>query len=67
MRRHFVVAFVCLVFFAICLTAAPEQHQQDWSNYVRIGAYGLKGGDAQQIVDKAQASDPSVNSPSPMR
>lgn len=57
MKRHFVVAFVCLLFFAICLTAAPEQHQQDWSNYVRIGAYGLKGGDAQQIVDKAQASD----------
>ncbi len=29
---------------------------QDWTNYVRIGAYGLKGGDAAEIVRKAQAS-----------
>ena len=29
---------------------------QDWTNYVRIGAYGLKGGDAVEIVRKAQAS-----------
>ena len=29
---------------------------QDWTNYVRIGAYGLKGGDALEIVRKAQAS-----------
>jgi hypothetical protein len=30
---------------------------QDWANYVRIGAYGLRGGDAVEIVRKAQASD----------
>lgn len=30
---------------------------QDWTNYVRIGAYGLRGGDAVEIVRKAQASD----------
>ena len=30
---------------------------QNWSNYVRIGAYGLRGGDATEIVRKAQASD----------
>jgi hypothetical protein len=30
---------------------------QDWANYVRIGAYGLRGGDAEQIVEKAEASD----------
>src|SRR5271166_1249107 len=29
---------------------------QDWTNYVRIGAYGLKGGDAPEIARKAQAS-----------
>src|SRR5271166_1454927 len=29
---------------------------QDWTNYVRIGAYGLKGGDALEIARKAQAS-----------
>lgn len=57
MKRNFVVAFICLFLSALVLTASPEQHKQDWTNYVRIGAYGLKGGDAQQIVDKAQASD----------
>jgi hypothetical protein len=30
---------------------------QDWTNYVRIGAYGLRGGDAQKIVSSAEASD----------
>jgi hypothetical protein len=30
---------------------------QNWTNYVRIGAYGLRGGDAQQIVGKAEDSD----------
>jgi len=29
---------------------------QDWTNYVRIGAYGLRGGDAAEIVRKAEAS-----------
>src|SRR5919206_4811918 len=57
MKRNLFLAFFCLVVFALYLTAAPESHKQDWTNYVRIGAYGLKGGDAQQIVAKAQASD----------
>ena len=30
---------------------------QNWTNYVRIGAYGLRGGDALEIVRKAQASN----------
>lgn len=30
---------------------------QSWTNYVRIAAYGLKGGDALEIVRKAQASN----------
>ncbi len=29
---------------------------QDWTHYVRIGAYGLKGGDATEIVRRAQES-----------
>jgi len=29
---------------------------QDWANYVRIGAYGLRGGDALEIVRRAQES-----------
>lgn len=30
---------------------------QDWTNYVRIGAYGLRGDDAKEIVRRAQESD----------
>ena len=30
---------------------------QDWTNYVRIGAYGLRGGDAAEIVRKATESN----------
>ncbi len=33
---------------------SPELVEQDWTNYVRIGAYGLRGGDAEQIVRSAQ-------------
>ena len=35
----------------------PYALGQDWSNYVRIAAYGLRGGDAAEIVRKAQASN----------
>ena len=38
---------------------SPERQDstsQDWANYVRIGAYGLKGGDALEIVRRAQES-----------
>ncbi len=30
---------------------------QTWTNYVRIGAFGLRGGDAEKIVRSAQDSD----------
>jgi hypothetical protein len=59
MKRNVVFGFFFLLLFAFCLAAAPEAHKQDWTNYVRIGAYGLKGGDAQQIVHQAQASNVS--------
>jgi hypothetical protein len=36
-------------------TGAPAS--QDWTNYVRIGAFGLNGADAQDIVRKATASN----------
>ncbi len=51
------LSFVFLLVCAVGLAAAPQAEKQDWTNYVRIGAYGLKGGDAQAIVQKAQASD----------
>jgi hypothetical protein len=45
-----------LLSFAFGLVAAPNAREQDWTNYVRIGAYGLKGGDAVEIVRRAQES-----------
>ena len=50
-----VAAFLVLL-LVLCLAAAPSAHEQDWANYVRIGAYGLKGGDAVQIVRRAHES-----------
>jgi hypothetical protein len=43
----------------LCAGSLPGQDiaaSQNWTNYVRIGAYGLKGGDALEIVRRAQAS-----------
>src|SRR5579872_6782555 len=57
MTRRALFAVLSLFLFALGLVAAPDSHKQDWTNYVRIGAYGLNGGDAQQIVERAQASD----------
>jgi len=37
--------------------AAPYTDNQNWTNYVRIGAYGLRGGDAAEIVRKATESN----------
>ena len=56
MRRMGVVGFFALLVCAVGLMAAPDAEKQDWTNYVRIGAYGLKGGDAERIVRDAQAS-----------
>src|SRR5579859_5481718 len=54
-RKNWFATFVMLL-FALGLRASPDFGKQDWTNYVRIGAYGLKGGDALEIVQKAQAS-----------
>jgi hypothetical protein len=55
MRRH---RFAFPITLIICLTAASSQisSDQNWTNYVRIGAYGLKGDNAGQIVADAEAS-----------
>jgi hypothetical protein len=50
------IAACGLLLFAQTTPAGTYGDGQNWTNYVRIGAYGLKGGDAQQIVAKAQAS-----------
>jgi hypothetical protein len=57
MTRRTSFVFLSLVLFALGLVAAPDSAKQNWTNYVRIGAYGLKGGDAQQIVQRAQDSN----------
>ncbi len=58
-------AFLSLLTVSLCAFMLPAQKPssekdgivQDWTNYVRIGAYGLKGGDAARIVRRAQESD----------
>ncbi|PWT74971.1 MAG: hypothetical protein C5B46_03265 [Proteobacteria bacterium] len=55
MKRN--LSFFVLLILAAGLAAAPSPEKQDWTNYVRIGAYGLKGGDAAEIVRKAQESN----------
>jgi hypothetical protein len=67
MNKKFILLAILAVgacAFALLAQTAPAnpEHQtwpsgQDWTNYVRIGAYGLKGGDALEIVRKAQVSD----------
>jgi hypothetical protein len=67
MTRKAFFVFLSLFLSALGLVAAPESEKQNWmnqtwteqswTNHVRIGAYGLKGGDAQEIVRKAQASN----------
>jgi hypothetical protein len=49
------LSFAILVLFACGLVAAPSE-KQNWTHYLRIGAYGLKGGDAAEIVRRAQES-----------
>ncbi|HTT22929.1 MAG TPA: hypothetical protein VMG82_28620 [Candidatus Sulfotelmatobacter sp.] len=49
-------SFAILVIVSACVLIAAPAEKQDWTNYVRIGAYGLKGGDAADIVRRAQES-----------
>ncbi len=55
-KRTVWINAVALVFLSGFLLGQDAPGKQDWTNYVRIGAYGLKGGDAAEIVSKAQAS-----------
>ena len=54
---------VAVVLFAFVLGVVPASNQdkpnptkQDWTHFVRIGAYGLQNGSAEQIVRRAKAS-----------
>ena len=50
---------IVLIIAGACLLVAVPSDNQDWTNYVRIGAYGLKGGDAAEIARRAQESNVS--------
>ena len=56
MRKHVGVVF-CLCVIA-CPSVVPRlaAQEQNWTNYVRIGAYGLQRHDAESIVRDAQKS-----------
>src|SRR5580765_5742542 len=56
MKRRISLAILLLLLVALVLMAAPASEKQNWTHYVRIGAYGLKGGDAAEIVRRAQES-----------
>jgi len=57
MKTKLCFAILVSLAFALTVGANSDSPKQDWTNYVRIGAYGLKGGDALEIVRKAQASN----------
>ena len=50
------VEAVALILLSVFVMGQDVPAKQDWTNYVRIGAYGLRGGDASQIVRNAQES-----------
>src|SRR5581483_3500320 len=54
-NRGMCLAFLLVLYLVPSL--ASDSVEQDWTHYVRIGAYGLKGGDAATIVASAERDD----------
>ena len=52
-----VLTFALLILLAVLGLAQQFPAGQDWTHYVRIGAYGLKTDNAKQIVRNAQESN----------
>lgn len=50
-------AFSLFLLLAMSPAAPVIQTEQNWTNYARIGAYGLKTGSAAEIVSKAEESN----------
>jgi hypothetical protein len=48
---------VALLLLSPALHASPDSVAQNWTNRVRIGAYGLRSDNASQIVRRAQEDD----------
>ena len=57
MKRKSCLAMFFLMLFAVMLAAAPDSPEQNWTNFVRIAAYGLQANNADQIVRNAQDSN----------
>ncbi len=53
-RRSCQFWFALIVPLALAAHAAPNAVEQNWTQFVRIGAYGLKADNAAQIVENAQ-------------
>ena len=55
MHRHRIAFSSALILLSIvAVTASPTSVEQNWTNYVRIGAYGLARNSADKIVADAQ-------------
>jgi endo-alpha-1,4-polygalactosaminidase (GH114 family) len=52
-KRAAVVSVLLLVILVL-VEAAGQETRQNWTNYVRIGAYGLQSADAEAIVKDAE-------------
>src|ERR1700678_4002582 len=52
-----ILAISSLLIIFVAASASPTSVEQNWTNYVRIGAYGLKGNDAGKIVASAEEND----------
>lgn len=57
MIRHAMTVFALLVLMMGAGSLRSDTPPQDWTHFVRIGAYGLTPTNAAEIVSKAQASD----------
>jgi hypothetical protein len=54
--RLAIYSCVLLLAVGLLVAAAGQAPQQNWTHYVRIGAYGLRTGNAESIVADAQAT-----------
>jgi hypothetical protein len=57
MKRNYRFLVVATLALLPLLQASPGSVEQDWANYVRIGAYGLQSDNADRIVRSAQEDD----------
>jgi hypothetical protein len=57
MKRHASSSIFVVFLLMAVVQAAPDSAEQNWTNYVRIGAYGLQSNSADRIVHSAQEDD----------